>query len=162
MVGKAEAPEGVWTELRLAGLTLSGDHSDQWSFRELVKSALPYIRGKPAPRADRGSSMRALRFVLIVTICLLVLANLVRFFTLTQDTRITNAISNDTIHRSEETQQELRDATAAGHRRFIIEQTVVGFVLLCLGVGVVFTTGAIRTRAILARRGGSSDIMICS
>src|SRR6188768_3261489 len=88
--------------------------------------------------------MRAVRFILIVSLCLLLLANAVRFFTGPGDRRVAEAATHDATYSTKATRQELTDAIAAAHRHLIAEQTVFGvaFVSFCAGIGL--TTAAIR------------------
>ena len=82
--------------------------------------------------------------MLIFSLCLLVLANAIRFFAGTGDRRVDEATIHDATYSTKATRQELTDAIAAAHRHLIVEQMVFGvaFVGLCAGIGL--TTVAIR------------------
>ena len=94
--------------------------------------------------------VRALRVILIILtipVALFVIAQ-VSGRVLINDHRLARAMAVYAQDTSSSARQELEDATAAGHRRRVLQVAAAAFVLLCLGGGVVYSTRVIRAQSI--------------
>jgi predicted PurR-regulated permease PerM len=94
--------------------------------------------------------LQAVRFVLVLAtlaVALLVILEL-SGRVMRDDFELAHAIAHYATNPTEATRQEVDDATAAAGGRFIIEQTVLALVFICLCGGVFIATRAIRARTI--------------
>jgi hypothetical protein len=92
-------------------------------------------------------AVRVLLVLAILAVLLLVITDL-SGNVIRDDFRLAHAIAHNAMNPTEATRHEVSDATAAGRRRFIVEQAVVVLVFICLCGGVFVTTKGIRARTI--------------
>ena len=92
--------------------------------------------------------MRVILVLLMVLVGLIVFADVSLLTGIRHDSRVLHAFVADRMNPSESTQRELAEAEAAAGRRIIIEQTVVGVIVLGLCTSIVLIAKRLRARTI--------------